>query len=338
LVATTVMTSSFAGATVNHATKFKPVTVNIGENPATFTNQALYVLAQQQGFFKKYGIVANLVPVSASAAPEALASGAIDTISLAVSTAVTMRISGANVRVIGPQWETLPYDLVASVKTDIPVVGKGATWQRAIRAMVGKTIAYTGARSVGSGIFLDAYFKALHINPATAYNFVSLPTGDPTVAAFTAGTVNVAFVQPQTAVQLVKLGLGKIVMQVSKSGPPLARDSAFTGYFMMQPFLQKHPGIATRFVDAMSATVAWAKEPKNLGAVTLASLNALVVEPNSYDSASIEAILATLGPTQFTSAQVENLFTLLKQVGTIPATSTITPSEVFMPSSIIGTH
>src|ERR1700722_17874278 len=77
LVATTGMTSSSAETATTHAARFKPITVNVGENPATFTNQALYELAQAQGFFKKYGIKANLVPVSASAAPEALASGAI---------------------------------------------------------------------------------------------------------------------------------------------------------------------------------------------------------------------------------------------------------------------
>jgi ABC-type nitrate/sulfonate/bicarbonate transport system substrate-binding protein len=341
IAVTTIMAGSMAGALQAQAAKYKSVHLNIGVSSGFFTSGAIFGLAQKQGFFKRYGIVPTFVPVSVAAIPEALASGAIDTTVLAASTAVTMRNAGGNVRIIGAQSSTCPYDFVASTKeTAIPIVKKGgATWQQAIKWMVGKTIAYGGARGIGSGAYVDSYFKSVNLNPAQSYNFLSLPTGSPTVAAFTAGTVNVALVQPQTATQLVKLGLGKIMLQVSQSGPPLARNSAFTGYLMMEPFLQAHPGIATRFVDAMSDAFAWAKEPKNLDNVVVQALNDEDLDPNPYDSASIEALLSSSFPsTQFTQQQAQNLFTLLKQIGSLPQTATIKTSDVFTASSIVNSH
>jgi ABC-type nitrate/sulfonate/bicarbonate transport system substrate-binding protein len=324
-----------AGAHEIPSTKYKPIHITIGVTPANFNGQALYYLAEKHGFFKKFGIVPNFVPVSVPATPQALTSGAIDTVAAAVSTAISMRYAGANVRIIGPQWQTVPYDFVASVKSNIPVAGvNGVTWQQSIQAMVGTTIAYSGARGIGSGAYLDSYFQADGLNPVASYNFVSLPTGNPTVAAFTGGTVNVALVQPQTAVQLVKLGLGKVVIQVTKDGPPIARNSAFTGYYMMEAFIQAHPGIAARYLGAMTQTVAWAKEKKNLPAVVLEAVNDLVIEPNSYDTAAMQALLATLGATRFTKSQVQNVFTLLRRIGSLPSNATIGPKDVFTSGSV----
>ena len=224
-------------------------------------------LAEEQGFFKKYGMEPQAVFLrSATVLVTGLASGDIHVGTGGGSAALAAVSSGQDVKVVGSFSTRNSYDFVARPNIKRP------------EDLRGKKV---GVTSIGGGSWMGAmlWLEQLGLDPQRD-QITMLSIGDQTIQAQAVenGTVDATPLDGVFSRRLKQKGL-TILGEYSDLKKPMINQSAMVSSTLMQ----KNPEIAENFLKAMIESIAFAFAPKNKAVVIKTIVRRLKTDQNSAE-------------------------------------------------------
>jgi NitT/TauT family transport system substrate-binding protein len=223
-----------------------PVHVNIGTASVTSSALSLWI-AQEQGFFNKYGIEAQIILMRGG--PTLVSSLVAGEIHLGFTTGVSVlgaAAQGTELKMLTSISNRVSWKLIANpqIKKAQDLRGKrfgvqsiiGSTWMNSMLAL-----------------------EALGLEPKRD-NITFLPTGDPITMsqALEAGRIDAAVLDPALSRRLVSKGFSLLV--------DLAQENVFfpgLGLGAMRAYVDQHAPIVERVVTALTESVAVILAPAN---------------------------------------------------------------------------
>ena len=224
-------------------------------------------LAEEQGFFKKYGMEPQAVFLrSATVLVTGLASGDIHVGTGGGSAALAAVSSGQDVKVVGSFSTRNSYDFVARPNIKRP------------EDLRGKKV---GVTSIGGGSWMGAmlWLEQLGLDPQRD-QITMLSIGDQTIQAQAVenGTVDATPLDGVFSRRLKQKGL-TILGEYSDLKKPMINQSAMVSSTLMQ----KNPEVAENFLKAMIESIAFAFAPKNKPVVIKTIIRRLKTDQNSAE-------------------------------------------------------
>jgi NitT/TauT family transport system substrate-binding protein len=224
-------------------------------------------LAEEQGFFSKYGMDSQAVFVrSATVLVTGLASGDIHVGSGGGSAALAAASAGQDIKVIGSFSIRNSYDFVARAAIKRP------------EDLRGKKV---GVTSIGGGSWMGAmlWLEQLGLDPQRD-QITMLAVGDQTVQsqAVENGTVDATPLDGVFSRRLRQKGL-TILGEYSDLKKPMINQSAMVS----SALLQQRPEIAENFLKAMIESIAFSFAPKNKPIVIKTIMRRLKADQNSAE-------------------------------------------------------
>lgn len=224
-------------------------------------------LAEEQGFFKKYGIEPQAVFLrSATVLVTGLASGDIHVGTGGGSAALAAASSGQDIKVVGSFSTRNSYDFVARPNIKRP------------EDLRGKKV---GVTSIGGGSWMGAmlWLEQLGLDPQRD-QITMLSIGDQTIQAQAVenGTVDATPLDGVFSRRLKQRGL-TILGEYSDLKKPMINQSAMVSGALMQ----KSPDVAENFLKAMIESIAFSFAPKNKPVVVKTIIRRLKTDQNSAE-------------------------------------------------------
>src|SRR5262245_3700995 len=224
-------------------------------------------LAEEQGFFSKYGMESQAVFLrSATLLVTGLSSGDIDVGTGGGSAALAAASAGHDVKVIGSFSTRNSYDFVARAAIKRP------------EDLRGKKV---GVTSIGGGSWMGAmlWLEQLGLDPQRD-QITILAVGDQTVQsqAVENGTVDATPLDGVFSRRLRQKGL-TILGEYADLKQPMINQSAMVS----SAFLQQKPEVAENFMKAMIESFAFTFAPKNKPVVVQTIMRRLKADQNSAE-------------------------------------------------------
>jgi ABC-type nitrate/sulfonate/bicarbonate transport system substrate-binding protein len=224
-------------------------------------------LAEEQGFFAKYGMESQAVFLrSATVLVTGLASGDIHVGTGGGSAALAAVSSGHDIKVIGSFSTRNSYDFVARPNIKRP------------EDLRGKKV---GVTSIGGGSWMGAmlWLEQLGLDPQRD-QITMLAVGDQTIQsqAVENGTVDATPLDGVFSRRLRQKGL-TVLGEYSDLKKPMINQSAMVSSAM----LQKSPDVAENFLRAMIESIAFSFAPKNKPIVIKTIMRRLKADQNSAE-------------------------------------------------------
>lgn len=203
--------------------------------------------AQDQGFFKKAGIDAQIQPISnGPAIAAAVASG---TINIGFSNLVSLATAfkrGVPITLIAPAGE-----YSTNAPTSVCVVAQNSSIKTA-KDLEGKTFATNGLKNIaefGPRAWIDE-----NGGDSTKVSFIEMPF--PAMAAALArGQIAAALLAEPTATEFKSS-----TKLLSKCFDGISRSFLISAYFTTTSWANAHPDLVRKFQEAMRETAAWANK------------------------------------------------------------------------------
>lgn len=238
------------------------VTVKFQVYQGNLVNLVTYV-ATEEGFFKKNGIKAQLVPIGSSVAgAAALTAGSIDVLSASPDAVLPLVAKGLTAKVIAGQTKQI-FELIINKKDKVR--GK---YPRDLSVLKGKTVGVT-ALGAASQALVEAMLKQAGI-PATDVTFVPVGAAASAVAAFTQGKVDaLSYYAPTTTVPVLN-GQAVVLANPAKpgDGPPGIAGADYVAEWVTGSYLASHKSTVARIRKAMAEASVWMHQAANLPRVT----------------------------------------------------------------------
>jgi NitT/TauT family transport system substrate-binding protein len=224
-------------------------------------------LAEEQGFFNKYGLESQAVFLrSATMLVTGLSSGDIQVGSGGGSAALAAASAGHDVKIIGSFSTRNSYDFVARAAIKRP------------EDLRGKKV---GVTSIGGGSWMGAmlWLEQLGLEPQRD-QITMLAVGDQTVQsqALESGTVDATPLDGVFSRRLRQKGL-TVLGEYSDLKKPMINQSAMVS----SALLQQRPEIAENFLKAMIESIAFSFAPKNKPIVIKTIMRRLKADQNSAE-------------------------------------------------------
>lgn len=237
------------------------VTVKFQVYQGNLVNLVTYV-AEEEGFFRQYGITAQLVPIGSSVAgAAALESGSIDVLSASPDAILPLVAKGLTAKVIAGQTKQI-FELI--INKQYKVSGK---YPRDLSVLKGKTVGVT-ALGAASQALVEAMLKQAGI-PATDVTFVPVGAAASAVAAFTQGKVDaLSYYAPTTTVPVLN-GQALVLANPAKpgDGPPGIAGADYVAEWVTGSYFASHKSTVDSIRKAMAAASVWMQQPANLSKV-----------------------------------------------------------------------
>ena len=224
-------------------------------------------LAEEQGFFKKYGMESQAVFLrSATVLVTGLASGDIHVGTGGGSAALAAVSSGQDVKVVGSFSTRNSYDFVTRPNIKRP------------EDLRGKKV---GVTSIGGGSWMGAmlWLEQLGLDPQRD-QITMLAIGDQTVQAqaVESGTVDATPLDGVFSRRLRQKGL-HVLGEYNDLKKPMINQSAMVS----SALLQKSPDVPENFLKAMIESIAFSFAPKNKPVVIKTIMRRLKTDQNSAE-------------------------------------------------------
>jgi NitT/TauT family transport system substrate-binding protein len=208
---------------------------------------ALLFYAADMGFYEKAGLHVKVTSLNNSGSiSSAIASGAIQVGSFAVSVGALARDKGLPLAMVAPAGLYL-----STAPTSGLLVLKGSPVRRAAD-LDGKTIA---TRDISNMSYFGAkQWIDRNGGDSKTIHWVEIPdTGD--VAALTAGRIDAASVSEPALDDALRAGETRSLGSVFDA---IGKRFLISGYFMSEEYAAAHPDVVRKFAEVMSATARWA--------------------------------------------------------------------------------
>lgn len=195
-----------------------------------------YYIAQEKGFYKKYGIESEYIQMGTSIQPQAVVGGNINYFT-SVSTAISGAVAGLPLVIVMSFSDTSPWVLVTSKDISKP------------QDLIGKTIALSGVRTAPY-YFFNAFLKKHEINLKDVSTINTGGTAD-SFRALTANRVVATVLTPPFDDKAVSLGYKKF-MQLGELA-----DIPYVGLVTSQNEIKSNRESVRRTVAAVIDSIAW---------------------------------------------------------------------------------
>lgn len=232
---------------------------------AGFTGDTPIWVAQEEGFFKKNGINATLVPSTGVADLPHMYAGAAD-IDLAPPTlAVAAAASGDQLSILGTIVHSYDQQLVGKV-TSLPKAAKPGQFPQVIRALKGQNVCINAAGGSNDVMFRFLLHEAgmsassVHIDYAGSLQTV--------VTAMESGRCTVAHVPQPGPLELTSQPGFKILLNLAKGQGPAVVRQPFLTVIVRKSWAAENPQLAQGVVKSLDEAVAFMTQPTNRGTVT----------------------------------------------------------------------
>lgn len=273
-------------------------TLRIAYEPFQYSAQVLY--AQEEGFFTKAGLTAELQSIAfGSALAGAVAAGAVD---VGIATIATLAVAHN---------KKVPFVCIAPAASfrasDKPkallVVGKQTSIYTG-KDMNGKTVGTPGLATMGE--YGVRAWVDKNGGDSSTLKFVELPFSQ-MAAAFAAGRIDVASVGEPFLTDVLKVARALPTSMEAVLGS----DYVITAWFAMAPWAAAHPDLVARFQAAVADASVWStKNP--------AKCVDILARTFHQDPASIDPSLLARFPPKLTPANVEPEIAVTARYGGFP--------------------
>lgn len=250
--------SKASGTSGTSGSSQAPVTVKFQVYSGNLVNLVTYV-AQDEGFFQKNGINAQLVPIGSSVAgAAALTSGSIDVLSASPDGMLPLIAKGLPAKVIAGQTKQI-FELIINKK--YKVSGK---YPMNLAVLKGKTVGVT-ALGAASQALVEAMLQQAGI-PASDVTFVPVGAAATAVAAFTGGRVDALSYYAPTSTVPVLDGQAVILANpaISGDGPPGIAGADYVAEWVTGSYLSSHKSTVANIRKAMAEASVWMHNAANL--------------------------------------------------------------------------
>jgi NitT/TauT family transport system substrate-binding protein len=288
----------------------------VGYYPGALISLPAFV-ANDQKFFEKNGLAAELVPVATGPAmTSAVASGSVTFVNNSWDNLLVAVSKGLPVRGVVGSTVTVPFAFIARDGLALPHLREG--YPAVIKDLVGKNWGVlalgVSVQYIEERLLTDAGFKAGDIT----FLAVGLPnTARP---ALQRGTVDTYLsIEPLPSIVAAKHE-GTVVLNLAENqGPAIFHDLGYNGWWASTATIKDKPEVVARFVKAMEDAYCWYRKPDNLDPVVALLQQYAKVPELSGDEyrAMVKRILPGFGPA-ITSRTIDTWARLLieqKQLG-----------------------
>jgi NitT/TauT family transport system substrate-binding protein len=303
--------------------------VTVGYYPGALISMPVMV-ANEQKFFERNGLTAELVPVaSGPAMTSAVASGSVTFVNNSWDNLILAVDKGLPVRAVTGSTVKVPFGLIARNGVALPHLAEG--YPTVVKDLVGKN---WGVLAIGVSVHFMAQTiltDAGHKASDATFLAVGLPaTARP---ALQRGTVDTYLgSEPLLSIVAAK-NEGTVVVDFTKSqGPKVFHDLGYNGWWASTSTIKDKPEVVSRFANALENSYCWFSKPDNLDQV-VALLQKYVKVPDLSDDAyrtMVKGLLPTFGP-EITSRTIDTWSKLLidnKQLGAPKARSDLVAPTV----------
>ena len=218
-------------------------------------------VADEQGFFRKYGLEVELLPAnSSSAAVAALIGGSMDIVETAADLVMANIDKGIDLKFLVGNESTNYVTLVVGNHVQLPDDEFG--YAGVMRHLAGHRI---GVNAIGSTVYLAAVLMLEDAGlSADAVDFVATGTAATTLSAWQADAVDAQMTFAPVPELLETLGVARPVLVLADDGPPaLQFQGLFGGWVTSGAFLERDAARATAFIAALRDAIDWMREPAN---------------------------------------------------------------------------
>jgi ABC-type nitrate/sulfonate/bicarbonate transport system substrate-binding protein len=264
--------ASLAGAT--RPANAQATTITIGQNAPSSAGWPL-VIAQELGFFTRYGLTIDTIILSstAAAAQQAIV-GAVDLGVVSSSQLIEAVLGGAPLKLYCNQLATAPYTLLAQ---------KGI---KRYADLKGKTIVVGGINDA-TRIFAERMIASGGLKPQDYDEVYVGATGD-RYAALQSGSVAAAILLPPSVFRAIDAGFVPL-----GSLPSVLPIFPYTGYVGRADLATKRPEVLAAFTKGYLLGVRWLNDPANKAravSILAASTNASADESRrTYDEVVVKS-------------------------------------------------
>jgi NitT/TauT family transport system substrate-binding protein len=283
--------------------------VSVGYYPGALISMPVMV-ANEQKFFEKNGLAAELVPVaSGPAMTSAVASGSVTFVNNSWDNLILAVDKGLPVRAVAGSTVKVPFGLIARKGVALPHLAEG--YPAVIKDLVGKN---WGVLAIGVSVHFMAQTiltDAGHKAGDVTFLAVGLPnTARP---ALQRGTVDTYLGgEPLLSIVAAK-DEGTIVVDFTKNqGPKTFHDLGYNGWWASTSTIKDKPQVVSSFANALEESYCWFSKSDNLDQV-VALLQKYVKVPDLSDDAyktMVKGLLPTFGP-EITSRTIDTWSKLL---------------------------
>jgi NitT/TauT family transport system substrate-binding protein len=293
------------------------------------------IVAQQEGFFAKHGINAELITSlrGGAAIMSALTSGSAQIVAQTVSASAQAKQKGATLPVIASLSGGVPYVLVVGKKyASAPAATTGENgWQATIKALKGATISASG-QGTAFDIILKALFRKAGLSESDYHN-INIAHGGPEVAALKTGQVGAAMVDIGNALSLVSEAGGHVVMDLSKQGPSWVTNQAWSGFLSSEAVLKAHPDLTQRFAAVMADVRTFYQNPANISELHRIAVSVSGIPDNPGLDNALRQYVGLMLPS-FSTAQVRTTIDFMVDTGQLKATPPVKPADIVLPTAL----
>ena len=209
--------------------------IRIGFPSLAFSYMPFYV-AQEKGFYKKYGIESEYVQMGSTIQPQAVMAGNINYLT-SVSTGISAAVAGLPLVIVINFCDTSPWMLVTHKEINKP------------QDFIGKTVALSGVRTAPY-YFFQAFLKKSEINEKDVSTIYTGGTAD-SFRALTANRVVGTVLTPPFDDKAVSLGYKKF-MQLGELA-----DIPYVGLVTSQAEIKNNRESVRRTIAALFDSLAW---------------------------------------------------------------------------------
>ncbi len=241
--------------------KMDPLRVMIfaGSYPTMLT-----FIGKDTGFYEKNCLDVTLVPInSGPAGIQQLITNGIQISDSTVDNVVIARSKGLKIKIVSDQSAANSYSLVASNKFATPHEKEG--WPGVMKDFIGKRIGVY-ALGAGSHYIMRALFREAGLNPDQAV-YVAVGAPPTQLAALENGAVDaVIMIAPGQDIAEAK-NYGRVVVDLRKKGVGPKDIQSLGKTFQVKvasdAFIEAHPDIMKRYLQANKEAEAWIHDPNN---------------------------------------------------------------------------
>mgnify|MGYP001221472156 CR=1 FL=1 len=220
--------------TVSRAAE-SPYKIRIGFPSLAFSYMPFYV-AQEKGFYKKYGIESEYIQMATGIQPQAVVAGNINYFT-SISTGMSAAVAGLPLIMVISFCDTSPWVLVTNKDINKP------------QDLIGKTVALSGVRT-SPYYFFQAFLKKFEINDKEVPTILTGGTSD-SFRALTTNRVAGTILTPPFDDKAVSLGYKKF-MQLGELA-----DVPYVGLVTSQNEIKTNRESVRRTVTAVMDALGW---------------------------------------------------------------------------------
>ncbi|MXP20025.1 hypothetical protein GIY30_01410 [Gordonia sp. HNM0687] len=255
------------------------IEVQIGRAPA-FPQFPLFV-AEEKGFFTEGGLAPEFVGIKSG--PEQTAaqvSGQLDIVDNVPNNLLPIIDKGTDLKAFTAVTKASQFDII--VRSDYPITAAQGDWQETMKQLEGAKVGVI-ARGTGAEDMARTLFQEAGVDPERqTYIATGLPAT--TMAAMQNGQIDMAMTIEPGITQATQNGLAKAPFSLRDGeGPESLMWPGVIGTVTAE-YAEANPDVLNRYVDVMTTTFDWMKDPANRDEVIELLQSSLSVPTDTADA------------------------------------------------------